>query len=505
VSEAARPPRLGLATKISYGLGSVAQGVGGVALSTTIINYYLVRVVGLRPAVVGLVILVSLVIDAVLDPAIGRWSDTFRSPWGRRHPFMYFSAVPISLAIVFLWRRPEGFSNDAVAIYVLVMLVVLRLAGGLYQIPSDALAPELAPDYHERTTLLSWRWFFGLFGLVVISVLLNGVFLRKDAAHPLGQNDPAGYANFGVTAAIIVFVSIIVSAAATQRYIPYLKPAPVRRQSAGQSMREIWRIVTNASLLAVMGSGLVSGVASGISMSLTAFMNFYFWGLTPQVVAAMIFFAAPAAIVGVVAAPILSRLLDKKLTMITVFVLSIFTGVVPVALRLVGLMPPNGSPLIPVILTIDIFVTAVLAVVGLVIISSMIADVAEDAAVKTGVRSEGLLFAANGLVPKITAGLGGLIGGLMLELVHFPTGAQHAAVDVVDPAIMRNLALISIPAGAVLNLISVGLLMFYRIDRSAHEANLEALRLASSAAEPPTAPPTGGPSLGAPGVFTPPL
>ncbi|HZZ88079.1 MAG TPA: MFS transporter, partial [Caulobacteraceae bacterium] len=92
-------PRLGLATKISYGLGSIAQGVGGVALSTTIINYYLVRVAGLRPAVVGMVILVSLIIDAVLDPAIGRWSDTFRSPWGRRHPFMYFSAIPIALAI----------------------------------------------------------------------------------------------------------------------------------------------------------------------------------------------------------------------------------------------------------------------------------------------------------------------------------------------------------------------------------------------------------------------
>jgi Na+/melibiose symporter-like transporter len=477
--------------------------VGGVALSTTVINYYLVRVVGLRPAVVGVVILISLVIDAVLDPAIGRWSDTFRSRWGRRHPFMYVSAIPISLAIIFLWRQPHGLPAGALPIYVLVMLVVLRLAGGLYQIPSDALAPELAPDYHERTSLISWRWFFGLFGLVVITVLLNGFFLRKTPSHPLGQNDPAGYANFGITAAIIVFISIIVSAAATQRYIPYLKPAPVRRQTAGQSMREIWQVLTNPSLMAVMGSGLVSGVASGIAMSLTAFMNFYFWGLTPQVVAVMTVIAAPAAVLGVIAAPILSRLLDKKRTMITVFVLSIFSGVVPVTLRLFGLMPPNGSPLIPAILAADLFVTSILAVIGFVIISSMIADVAEDAAVKTGVRSEGLLFAANGLVPKITAGLGGLIGNMMLEFVHFPAGAQSGAIDVVDPAIMRHLALVSIPAGAVLNLISVAVLMFYRLDRRSHEANLESLRLAASVATPPTALPTGGSSVGEP--FTPPL
>jgi len=41
---------------------------------------------------------------------------------------------------------------------------------------------------------------------------------------------------------------------------------------------------------------------------------------------------------------------------------------------------------------------------------------------------------------------------------------------------MRNLALISLPVGGVLNLIAVGVLMFYRIDRRAHEANLEALK-----------------------------
>jgi len=252
----------------------------------------------------------------------------------------------------------------------------------------------------------------------------------------------------------------------------------------------------------LLACGVIGGLASGIQMSLLGFMNFYFWGLTPQVIAVMTIIAAPAAVVGVVAAPILSRLLDKKMTMITVFVVSIFSGVIPVALRLVGLMPPNGSPLIPVILTLDLFVSAILIVIGFVIISSMIADVAEDAAVRTGVRAEGLLFAANGLVPKITTGLGGLVGGLMLEFVRFPVGAEHGAADVVDPAVMRNLALVSTPAGAVLNLIAVGLLMFYRIDRRTHEANLEALKLAASAGETPAAPATQGAAFVRPAPFT---
>lgn len=493
MSEAASAPRLGLRTKITYGLGSLAQGVGAVALSTTIINYYLVRVVGLRPAVVGVVILVSLVIDAVVDPAIGRWSDTFRSPWGRRHPFMYVSALPIALATYLLWRHPAGLSNDALAIYVLVVMVALRLFGGLFQVPNDALAPELAPDYHERTALLSWRWFFGVFGAVAVTVILNGVFLRKDASHPLGQNDPEAYARFGVLAAVIAFVAIIVSAMATHRYIPFLKSAPVRKQTAGQSFREIGQILSNPSLLAVMGSGLISGVATGMNDTLRGFMNFYFWGLTPQVVAAMTALIAPATVVGVIIAPALSRALDKKRTMMIVFFLTIFTFVVPVLLRLLGVLPPNGSPVIPVILSVDLFIGVTLALIGLVIISSMVADVAEDSAVKTGVRSEGLLFAANGLVPKITTGLGNLLGNLMLELVHFPSGVAQGHPDVVDPAIMRNLALISLPVGMVFSLASVGVLMFYRIDRRAHEANLVALgRKPDQVHEPPTAIPPGG-------------
>jgi glycoside/pentoside/hexuronide:cation symporter, GPH family len=495
VSSNQAAPRLGFGAKVAYGLGSVAQGVGNVALSTTTITFYLVGVVGLRPGLVGLVILVSLVIDAVVDPAIGRASDLLRSPWGRRHPFMYASAVPVGLATVLLWWRPPGLSGDAMAAYILVTLVVLRLSGGLYQIPSDALTPELAPDYHERTILISYRWFFGLAAFALMGVTLGAVFLRQDKSHPLGQYDPAAYTAFGLTAAVVAVASILISSLATHRYIPQLSRPPVRRQTVAEAAREIAVVLSNRSLLAVMGSGLISGVAGGITATLTGFMNYFFWGLSPQQAAFIGLMASPAAIIGILLAPALSRALDKKRTMLTVFSLSIFTGVIPVALRLLGLAPPNGSPWILVILTVDLIVAATLAVIGFVIIGSMVADVVEDSAVKSGVRSEGLLFAANGLVPKITTGLGTLVGGLMLEAVHLHVRVGAGGVHSVAPEVMRRLALMAMPAGAVLNSISVAVLVFYRIDRSSHEANLEALALAASVTEPPTAMLGGAPAV----------
>jgi hypothetical protein len=87
-----------------------------------------------------------------------------------------------------------------------------------------------------------------------------------------------------------------------------------------------------------------------------------------------------------------------------------------------------------------------------------------------------------------------MLGNLMLEFVRFPPAAAGGRIVAVDPLIMRHLALLSLPVGAVLNLIAVGVLIFYRIDRSSHEANLEALRLAAAITRPPIEP-GGGPPI----------
>jgi len=410
--------------------------------------------------------------------------------------------IPIGAATVLLWWRPPGLSGDAMAVYILVTLVVLRLAGGLNQIPGDALAPELAPDYHERTILISYRWFFGLASFAALGIVLGLVFLRKDPSHPLGQYDPAAYTRFGLTAAIIAVASILISAIATHRYIPRLAVPPARRQTFRAALSEMALVLSNRSLLSVIGSGLISGVATGITNTLLGFMNYFFWDLDPQTAATIGLLASPAAVLGVVIAPWLSRALDKKRTMITVFALSIFTGAIPVALRLLGWAPPNGSPWIPVILATDLAVASALGLAGFVIISSMVADVVEDSAARAGgVRSEGLLFAANGLVPKITTGLGSLVGGLMLEAAHFHVHVSAGGVRSVDPAVMRHLALLYLPSTAILNSLSVAVLVFYRIDRASHEASLATLGVGAAITEPPL--PTSGGPLIEPESFTP--
>jgi len=142
-------------------------------------------------------------------------------------------------------------------------------------------------------------------------------------------------------------------------------------------------------------------------------------------------------------------------------------------------MPPNGSPWIMPILVADGIVTATVAIVGFILVGSMLADVVEDAAVKSGVRSEGLLYAVNGLLPKFTGGIGAFIAGALLKAVNFPA---HAARGSVDPELMRHLVMLYLPLSVFLSATSIAVLGLYRIDRATHERNLVTLADAAAAA-----------------------
>jgi Na+/melibiose symporter-like transporter len=187
-----------------------------------------------------------------------------------------------------------------------------------------------------------------------------------------------------------------------------------------------------------------------------------------------------ASVIGVFLAPALSKAFGKKRAMSYLLSASVFAGQVPISGRLLGFIPPNGSPFQVGILFADVVFTATCGLIGLVIVASMVADVVEDQQAKSGARSEGVLFAFNGLVPKFTGGIGAFIAGLLITLVGFPT---HAVPGTVDPDIVRHLAIYYIPCVIVLNGGSVVVLQFYKIDRATHEQTVARLREAAAIAE----------------------
>jgi GPH family glycoside/pentoside/hexuronide:cation symporter len=461
-------PKLSFATKTGYGFGMLATTVSGTSLTTGVITVFLNQVIGLPVAMVGLAVMLSLIFDAVVDPLIGIWSDATRTRWGRRHPFIYAAAIPCGLAVFLLWQMPEGLSQTTTFALVVASLVLVRFFAGMNDTASAALAPEMAPDYHQRTGLMAYRYFFNIAGSAAMTMLLYMVFLRRDAAHPLGILNRAGYTHYGVVAGIMITLAIFSTALSTHHLIPQLL-APEKRDSLKDSIKEVVGTLTNRSLLVMMACGLVGGTGNGITYTMQNYFYLYFWDLSPQTRGLLVLAGVPAALIGGMAAQPLARRMGKKFGMITLFMLTVVTGLIPMTCRLLGFFPPNGSPWVFAILFADTFVVAILAMMGYVLLTSMVADVVEDAAVKTGRRSEGLLFSANNLVPKLSIAVGGFLATLMLSAIKFPVHAQQGSVD---PAMMTHLATIYLPVSAGFGVISILILLAYGIDQKKHEANL---------------------------------
>ncbi|HWJ39537.1 MAG TPA: MFS transporter, partial [Candidatus Limnocylindrales bacterium] len=368
-STSIRPP-LTLWNNILYGIGSIAFGVHLIVLTSTLLLFYN-QVVGLPAAWVGATMAVTLIFDAICDPLIGEWSDHTRSRWGRRHPFMYASAIPAAVAFYFLFDPPLGWSQTHLLIYMGVMLMTVRVLLSLYEIPSSALGPELTLDYDQRTSLMSSRFFFGTLGGAAISVLALQIFLRKDATHPLGLLYAAGYRNMAIVASLAIFFSIIISCVGTQRFIGTLVHSPRVVSTWREKFRELSGTLTNRSFLALTVSGIVGAISIGLRQGLDFYVSAYFFELTP---AQMSYLAAAtlfAAFAGVGLAPAISRPFGKKHAMIGVFFASLFASVAPIAMRLLGLIPPNGTGALFAIVFTFQFLAATLGLTGFIIVTSM--------------------------------------------------------------------------------------------------------------------------------------
>jgi GPH family glycoside/pentoside/hexuronide:cation symporter len=472
VSSAEAPP-IGRLGRVGYGVGSIALGISIYVLSASVVQLYFNRVLGIPAIWVGAAFFATLAIDAVVDPLIGQWSDNVRSRLGRRHLFMYGSALPTAVLFFLLWHAPAGLSTTALFAFSVVALVGVRLSLSFYEIPSNALAPELAPDYDQRTGLLAWRWFFMVFAAAAMEFLLQSVYLRQGASNPLGVMNKARYADFGAMCSAVIFVSILISSATTHSRIRYLHIPPARRVSLGDTLREVTSAILNPALLIVIFASVLGGASYGVTSSLSIIFYLDLWGLTPQLIGLLAIGLLIASILGVFAAPAVSQRFGKKPSMIFLFAASLVVQLAPVSLKLLGVMPPNKSPAVFWILFVGVLVTYILVLMGYVIISSMIADVAEDQAVRAGSRPEGVVFAANGLVVKLNAGVGAFLASVLMTLVHYPKGA---APGTVPPDVIRHLAMLYLPTVALLSGGSILVLNLYKIDRKTHEQNLERLR-----------------------------
>ena len=171
-------------------------------------------------------------------------------------------------------------------------------------------------------------------------------------------------------------------------------------------------------------------------------------------------------------APIITRKIGKKRGAIIIGLIA-FTGApMPIFLRLIDVLPANGTPEIFWIILVTNTIDVGLIVCYQILAASMMADLVEQGEMKTGNRSEGLFFAAATFMRKFGEGFGIVVAGFVISAVGLAAGAQQGEVS--DDTLWL-LGAVYVPVILAIWLTMVAIIGFYRIDRNKHEQTVRDL------------------------------
>jgi glycoside/pentoside/hexuronide:cation symporter, GPH family len=149
--------RVPIAQKVGYGLGSLHDMWGHWLYPTMaypVFNIYL----GVSPALVARALFMTRIFDAVSDPLFGWLSDNARTRYGRRRPFILVGSVLAGLCLPLLFLVGPGWAEWGYFEFMVASSALFMPLMSCFYMPYQSLGAELTPDYHERTSVFSYRF-----------------------------------------------------------------------------------------------------------------------------------------------------------------------------------------------------------------------------------------------------------------------------------------------------------------------------------------------------------
>ena len=220
--ETAPEDRIPFMKKVAYGLGAfvnntLAAAIGGMLI---ILNLGF----GVNPALVGLASALPRVTDALTDPLMGFISDSTRSRWGRRRPYIFIGAILSGITYIALWWLPVGKSEMWYFWYFTIGSTVFYVGYTIFATPWVALGYELTPDYHERTRLMGVQNFIGQ-----LAYLVSPWFLWVMTYKPWFATPTEGAKGLAIAVGVVAMViGILPAIMLRERFVhaPVAAPTP---------------------------------------------------------------------------------------------------------------------------------------------------------------------------------------------------------------------------------------------------------------------------------------
>ncbi|HWU13293.1 MAG TPA: MFS transporter [Caulobacter sp.] len=461
--------------KLSYGSGQGVDSVIQAAINTFLL-FYLTAVCGMSGAAAGALFLISLVVDGLLDPFIGRLSDHWRSRWGRRLPFMVAGLSPIVVSAALLFSLPTGWNSAALFAYALTLNLVLRLSLSLFALPHTALTAELTSDYAERSLLSTFRSLFVVVGFALLLVPAFSLIFDGRSGLQIREHYPV----LGLFTAGLVAMFGLVCLAGSGRALARLpKTSGLNEAPDGGFFSELLQLFRNPSFVPMFIGAVLVLVGGGAVQALGLHAFRFFWLIPTEMMQLPLLVVPLGMLIGTIAAAVLIKFVEKRDAVIgAVVALSAYPTCITL-LALGGVIAP-GTTLSTILVIFNGVVFGAGSAVCFVCFYSMIADAVDEHDHLFGVRREALYAAALMLGSKAATGLGAFVAGVGLQVVGFSVPAEGAPISL-PMATSAGLAILWGPVSGVIILAALPFLFAYRINRARHVEILRGLTLRNAA------------------------
>lgn len=457
--------RVGFGEKTALGVGYLAHFYGTSGVKSLAIPVYQM-VLGINPALLGLVLAIPRFCDAFTDPLVGKISDNFHSRLGRRKPILVLGAVLQAFAFGAIWMVPAGLSQQATIAYLTATLVIFYVCFSIFSVPLMSLTYEMTPDYLERTRVTAFGAFFGKLGeltygwafwvanLAIFGSVLHGVRV------------------VGWTLGIVVMglLGMLPGLLVRERY--FAKAAHQPKVLLRPALRAAFG---NRAFLVLIGLTICQVLAGMLSSNIDYYLIVYY--MNHGDIQAGTYWkgilSSGYAVLGIGAIwPVtwLANRLGKRTALAAIFSLVLVGGLAKWFL----FTPGNQWKIL-----LDPLLCGWVWTALNVLTPSMLADVCDDDELRHGMRREGLLGALFSWIQKNGYALAFFGSGLVLNLTGFDAllgGAQ-------TPGAILGLRLTLAASTVIWAALALGLLWFYPLSqRRAYEIRdeLEARRGATN-------------------------
>lgn len=438
MSAAAPGDRLSAGRKLGYASGEFAFNLFW-GTTTFFLAFYYTDVLGLPNAAAGLVALVPLVWDGIVDLMMGWLGGRWRTRWGRYRPFVLFGSLPLCLGFVLMFL-PVGAKGGALLAFAMATHLLFRTCYGLVSIPFVSLSAVMTRDSTERGDLAAYRIVMATVSTLAIS------FLTLPLVKALGDGDARRgyflmaclYAAVGVAFFAVAFFSTREETVEAAETHPRLGQVLVMLRQ-------------NRPLQIVAGATLVGSTSSTLMVNT---LHYYFkYSLNAEAAVGLgLTLLIGAATLATPAWAWLAARTSKRTVYLAGAAVSALGGV-----ALWAVNPTSTPPVLGLL-----FVLGLGSAAHALTFWSMLPDTVEFGEWRSGVRAEAMVFGVVVFAQKASVGLGLGLLGLSLDAIGYRANAAQGA------GTLEGLRVLVTLVPVAMGLAAAAIMAFYPLDRQRH-------------------------------------